>query len=44
MVKDEQNLWDAVVIGAGPAGATTAALLAQHGRRVLTLEKDGVRC
>ena len=32
--------YDAIVIGGGPAGATTAALLAEHGRRVLVLEKD----
>lgn len=31
---------DVVVIGAGPAGATTAALLADKGHRVLVLEKD----
>lgn len=32
--------WDAIVIGAGPAGSTTAALLAEKGRRVLVLEKE----
>ena len=32
--------WDVVVIGAGPAGATSAALLAEKGRRVLVLEKE----
>jgi flavin-dependent dehydrogenase len=30
--------WDAIVIGGGPAGATTAALLAQYGHTVLVLE------
>ena len=32
--------YDAIVIGGGPAGATTAAILAQHGRRVLLLERE----
>ncbi len=31
--------WDAVVIGAGPAGAAAAALLAEAGRRVLLAER-----
>ncbi len=34
--------WDVVVIGGGPAGSTTAALLAEHGRRVLLLERSAV--
>ncbi|MEM9020450.1 MAG: NAD(P)/FAD-dependent oxidoreductase [Planctomycetota bacterium] len=28
------------MVGAGPAGTTTAALLAKHGRRVIVLERD----
>ena len=32
--------WDTIVIGAGPAGSTTAALLAEKGHRVLVLEKE----
>jgi flavin-dependent dehydrogenase len=32
--------YDAIVIGAGPAGSTVSTLLAQAGRRVLLLEKS----
>lgn len=32
--------YDCIVIGGGPAGATAATILAQHGRKVLVLEKD----
>jgi flavin-dependent dehydrogenase len=34
------NRYDVIVIGAGPAGSTAAALLAEKGRRVLVLEKE----
>ena len=34
------NHYDVIVIGAGPAGSTAAALLAEKGRRVLVLEKE----
>ena len=32
--------YDGVVVGGGPAGATAAAVLAQHGRRVALLERE----
>ncbi|MEP6802243.1 MAG: NAD(P)/FAD-dependent oxidoreductase [Acidobacteriota bacterium] len=32
--------WDAIVIGAGPAGSAVATVLSAAGRRVLLLEKD----
>ncbi len=34
--------YDAVVVGAGPAGSNTSRLLAERGHRVLTLEEDPV--
>ena len=32
---------DAIVVGAGPAGAATAILLAEHGLHTLVLERGG---
>lgn len=32
--------WDVIVVGAGPAGSATAALLCDQGYRVLVLEKE----
>lgn len=36
---DDQRVWDVVVVGAGPAGASAAYAAAVAGRRVLLLEK-----
>ncbi|TWT60481.1 NAD(P)/FAD-dependent oxidoreductase [Rubinisphaera italica] len=39
LTKAATQLWDVVVIGAGPAGAASAFLLAQEGFKVLIVEK-----
>jgi len=36
----DQNNYDALIIGAGPAGSAAAAILAEHGHRVLILERE----
>lgn len=33
-------IWDAIIVGAGPAGSTSANLLAARGHRVLVLERE----
>ena len=39
-LKDKSNkIYDTVIIGGGPAGSTTATLLARKGRKVIVLEK-----
>ncbi len=35
-----ENQYDAIIIGGGPAGSSSAAILAQHGHRVLVLERE----
>ena len=39
MILDPASDWDAVVIGAGPAGSVAASLLARSGRRTLLVER-----
>ena len=34
------NSFDALIIGAGPAGSSSAAILAEYGHRVLILERE----
>jgi flavin-dependent dehydrogenase len=36
----DQTHYDALIIGAGPAGSAAAAILAEHGHRVLMLERE----
>jgi flavin-dependent dehydrogenase len=35
-----ENQFDALIIGAGPGGSSAAAILAEHGHRVLVLERE----
>src|SRR5213592_2190538 len=39
-MKTTSEKYDAVIIGGGPAGASAAAVLAEHGHRVLVLERE----
>src|SRR5829696_7858279 len=36
----KENQYDAIVIGAGPAGSSAAAILGEKGHRVLVLERE----
>ncbi|HUD81958.1 MAG TPA: NAD(P)/FAD-dependent oxidoreductase [Candidatus Saccharimonadales bacterium] len=37
---NNENHYDALIIGGGPGGSSAAAILAQHGHRVLVLERE----
>ncbi|MBI3191259.1 MAG: tryptophan 7-halogenase, partial [Pedosphaera parvula] len=37
---NNESQFDAIVIGAGPAGSASSAILAEHGHRVLVLERE----
>ncbi len=39
-MKNNGNNFDAIVIGGGPSGASSAAILAEYGHRVLVLERE----
>ena len=39
MISLKKN-YDAIVVGAGPAGSSTAALLAEKGHEVLVVDKE----
>lgn len=40
MTPSDSTSYDALVIGGGPAGAAAASILAEHGHRVLILERE----
>ncbi len=37
---NNENQYDAIIIGAGPGGSSSSAILAEHGHRVLVLERE----
>ena len=39
-VSNNDESWDAIVIGGGPSGSSAAAILAEYGHRVLVLERE----
>jgi thioredoxin reductase (NADPH) len=38
----DENVWDVVIVGAGPAGISASLRAAEHGLRALTLERETV--
>src|SRR5579884_2718390 len=40
MKTNQQPAYDVLIIGAGPAGSSSAAMLAEKGHRVLVLERE----
>ena len=38
---NDNRIWDVVIVGGGPCGATAATDLAQKGRSVLLLDRAG---
>lgn len=40
MKKGNDNMYDVLVVGGGPAGATAVTVLSQYGRKVALIEKD----
>src|SRR4051812_28020909 len=40
MEQIHNSIWDAIMIGAGPAGCSAATILAEYGHRVLVLERE----
>ncbi|MGB7432531.1 MAG: FAD-dependent oxidoreductase, partial [Ahrensia sp.] len=40
-MSDTQTLFDVVVIGGGPSGATAAQILASQGKDVLLVDREG---
>src|ERR1700754_3103624 len=39
-MNDDSSVYDAIVIGGGPAGSCASAILAEYGHRVLVLERE----
>lgn len=39
-MQNQENNFDVLIVGGGPAGASSAAILAEHGHRVLVLERE----